>query len=515
MSVTGRAFDQPATLIRSGIAPLDHSLGGGLAAARTHLLTGGIGTGKTTACLQFLDAGIQRGERCVLLTSDRGSDLRAHAAYAGVVLDPFLRDGRLTVLRYRPAFSTRFAHAVSPRAALDDLWRMVGDPPPGRLAIDPIVPFLGDGSPVGEGLAAVADFLEQLGVTALLTYPGDLSAGNDRRFDVLMNRAATVMHVQRGSHGIFRLDMVRQRGAAVATPAVQFSIRPSGGIVRVSEQPAATATANRRLTVLHAADTVSPEILELLQRDYEVSVTQLSPDFAKAGPALLESAAIIVESHHRSLELTRAFVRHAGAAADALPLIVVARFNLRSIDRARLLRAGADEVLGSDMSPSEFLQRLTSAVSRGHLRRPNVQYSERPLLQVDVGVGSMQPLDRQAFSAALAVHVAHDHPTQYTVVRLAPARDAWGTSDSSATLEELCEIVVRSARVASGDLIGIMDDRIAVYLHGARLSDAEPFVARVQAAWAARRYAPVEVDFSTYPSDEPQLRAFMEASQQS
>lgn len=511
-----RGVDRTSTLIGSGIAPLDQSLGGGLAAARIHLLTGGIGTGKTTACLQFLDAGIRQAERCVLLTSDRGSDLRAHAAYAGVALDAPLRDGRLTTLRYRPAFSTRFAHAVSPRVALDDLWRMAGEPAPTRIAIDTIVPFLGDGSPAGEGVAAMADFLEQLGVTALLTYPGDLSAGSDRRFDALMNRAATVMHLQRGTQpGVFRLDMVRQRGSAVSAAPVHFAIEPKAGIVRMSERVAATATPNRRLALLHAGDTASPEILELLQRDYEVSTLPLSPDFAQSAGHSAGSAGIIVDSHHRSLELTRSFVRQVGAAVDAVPLVVVARFNLRSIDRARLLRAGADEVLASDMSPPEFLQRLTAAVSRGHLRRPTVQYSERPLIHADLGVGNMEPLDRQAFSAALAVHVAHDNPTQYTVARLAPARGTWGTGEFAALLEELCEIVFRNARVNSGDLVGVIDERIAVYLHCARLGDAEPFVARVRAAWAARRHGPFEVDFFSYPADEARLRTFMEASQQS
>lgn len=510
-------------MIRSGIAPLDKHLGGGIASGRIHLLTGGVGTGKTTACLQFLGAGIERGEPAVLLTSARPGDVRAQATYAGVSVDGALRDGRLVALRYRPAFAARIAHAVSPRVALDDLRRMIGSLAPTRIAIDPVVPFLLDGSPMGEGLTALADFLEELGATALLTYPGDIADGADRRFDGLTDRAATVIHLQRSNTGALSLAVLRGGGYGPAGGPLQFAIAPRSGIVVAPENGSRGPTAraggsrltSRRLRVLHTTDAVAPEILELLQRDYQLSVSPLSSALPAEDAGADRVGAIVIETHHSSLEVARAFVRRSAARTDGTPMVVVVRFNLRSIDRARLLRAGADEVLATDMSPPELLQRLTAAVSRGHLDQPLIQYSEQSPTQADASAGRAGPLDRAAFAGALATHVAHDHPTQYTVVSLAPARASRGTDDAGAVLAKLTEVVMRTARMASGDLVGCFDGRLAVYLHGARRGDASPFVDRVRGAWPARERGSIEVDFLSYPSDEPRLRTLMGASQQS
>lgn len=506
---------------RSGIDLLDSHLGG-LASGRLHLLTGGVGTGKTTACLRFLGAGLQSGEPAVLLTSSRPADVRAQAAFSGVPVDAALRTGRLVALRYRPAFASRIAHALSPRVALDDLRRMMGSLPPTRIAIDPVVPFLLDGSPMGEGLTALGDFLEELGVTALLTYPGDIADGADRRFVGLTERAATVIHLARSNTGALSLAVLRGGRAGATGGPLEFAIAPRSGIVAGPEdglRALATRTrgsrsASRRLSVVHTTDTVTPEILELLERDYELTVSPLAAMSPANSGGADRVAAIVIETHHSSLEIARSFVRRVAARADGTPIVVVVRFNLRSIDRARLLRAGADEVLATDMSPPELLQRLTAAVSRGHLDQPLVQYSERSLTQAEVSGGRAGLLDRAAFAGALAAHVAHDHPTQYTVVSLAPSRASRGNDDAGTVLARLGEVAMRTARIASGDLVGCFDGRLAVYLHGARRGDASPFVDRVRGAWPARERGSIDVDFLSYPSDEPRLRTLMEASLQ-
>jgi circadian clock protein KaiC len=69
---------------RIGIAGLDDVLGGGLERARTFLVEGSPGTGKTTIALQFLLAGAALGERCLYVTlSETEDELRATAASHG------------------------------------------------------------------------------------------------------------------------------------------------------------------------------------------------------------------------------------------------------------------------------------------------------------------------------------------------------------------------------------------------------------------------------------------------
>src|SRR5512138_175736 len=64
------ADGQPASapLASTGVAGLDAILGGGLPSSRLYLLDGSPGTGKTTLALQFLLAGVARGESGLYVT---------------------------------------------------------------------------------------------------------------------------------------------------------------------------------------------------------------------------------------------------------------------------------------------------------------------------------------------------------------------------------------------------------------------------------------------------------------
>jgi circadian clock protein KaiC len=52
----------------TGVPGLDEVLCGGLQRARTFLLEGNPGTGKTSIALQFLMTGAMAGERCLYIT---------------------------------------------------------------------------------------------------------------------------------------------------------------------------------------------------------------------------------------------------------------------------------------------------------------------------------------------------------------------------------------------------------------------------------------------------------------
>lgn len=72
----------------TGIRGLDEVLGGGLPSNRMYLIQGDPGTGKTTLALQFLLAGIKKGETALFITlSETASELRAVAAGHGWDLD--------------------------------------------------------------------------------------------------------------------------------------------------------------------------------------------------------------------------------------------------------------------------------------------------------------------------------------------------------------------------------------------------------------------------------------------
>jgi circadian clock protein KaiC len=78
----------------SGVPGLDDIMGGGFAAGKMHLLSGGPGTGKTTLSLQFMADGIRRGERCLYIgVAGGGEDYAALARAMGITLDSPLFSG--------------------------------------------------------------------------------------------------------------------------------------------------------------------------------------------------------------------------------------------------------------------------------------------------------------------------------------------------------------------------------------------------------------------------------------
>lgn len=452
-----------------------------------------------------------------MLTGDRGSDLKELATYLGIDLDTPIRDGRLQLLRYRAEFARRFAHSASPEQALSDLRKMVGtDPPPARIAIDPLDPFLGEGGPVTAGGLALVNFLEELGATALLTHAADPADNLDRRLDAVIARSVGIVRLERGHGNVYYLGVVRARASDIPTAPLAFQIRRGVGIERYhgirsgqARESAAPTRSSRKLLVLHTAEPASTEIVGLLRTDYATTVRAAPVAGAALDLAATDIDGVVVAVSHDSVAAAISLITRLNEQPDVVPIILAARFNLRSIDRARALRAGADEILATDMSPPEFLQRLAAALSRPRAGSVAPQYSDILILQPENG-GVFKPLSRDDFAAALASHVSQDNPTQYTVVTLTPDRQAVNDAAPSKSPVELADLVMRSNRVRSGDLTAVIENRVAVYLHGARQDDAAAFVDRVRMRWTGRGRGSLNVESFPYPSGEPKLRAMIE-----
>jgi KaiC/GvpD/RAD55 family RecA-like ATPase len=229
---TGRG----AKTIRSSIAPLDLRIGG-LVEGRQHLLTGGPGAGKTTACLHFLSAGLRNGESVALLTLDRLDDLDSHARYLGLELEPAIREERLLLLRFRTDFTSLLWHAGLPDRVTADLGRMLARVQPSRIAIDPLTPFLADGAATA-GLAVLLDGLE---ATSLVTYPADVSGGYDTRLDPVVQRAAVILHLERRRVGGYRIRVTQNRTAPTPPTALEFALKAGEGFVAPARRGPAAA----------------------------------------------------------------------------------------------------------------------------------------------------------------------------------------------------------------------------------------------------------------------------------
>jgi len=77
-----------AQRLRTGIAPLDDILNGGLIPERLYLVDGNPGSGKTTFALQYLLEGVRQGEKCLYVSlSETREELEAGASSHGWSLE--------------------------------------------------------------------------------------------------------------------------------------------------------------------------------------------------------------------------------------------------------------------------------------------------------------------------------------------------------------------------------------------------------------------------------------------
>ncbi|HKS59763.1 MAG TPA: ATPase domain-containing protein [Thermoplasmata archaeon] len=94
--------------VSSGISGLDEMLGGGFPSGHVVLLTGLPGTGKTCFALQFLVAGLAKGEKGLFLSLEEdGSALVESGRQFGWPLEPAVAKGQLKIVRLDPKETER------------------------------------------------------------------------------------------------------------------------------------------------------------------------------------------------------------------------------------------------------------------------------------------------------------------------------------------------------------------------------------------------------------------------
>ena len=477
-------------MIRSGIVLIDE-LCGGLRPRSSYLLTGGAGAGKTTCALQFVGQALDRGEVAVMLTHASRAELLARASSLGIDLSDALRAERVVALRYRPDFVRRVAQAGTTERVLDETRGLLTKYRPRRLVIDTFAPFLDHASPSPLAASALVELVERSQATALLTYADDLAERYDRRVEPVVQHAAGIFRLSHDGAGRRRVHVISLRELSAPLASSTRSLAPEGA---TPNEPLIDAPAP--IVLVRVVEPGSDDLLAALRLQHDVAVR----DGAVAG-TLPDDAALVLETDHTALDRTRTFVR--ANAERRRPIVVVSRFNLRSIDRARLLRDGADEVLAGDMGVPELLQRLATALRRGHLARPPVAVHEDESLTQRAITPSGELLDRDRFASALQTRSAHDDAVPFTVLRLTtPERNA-------ADRRAIGTLVLGAMRVASGDLAALVDDAVVVYLHGAARRDAAPFLERVRGRRGVGA-APLRVEMASFPADGAAVRQLLE-----
>jgi KaiC/GvpD/RAD55 family RecA-like ATPase/DNA-binding response OmpR family regulator len=489
-------------LIQSGIAPLDDQVGG-LMPGRPYVISGSPGTGKSVSCLEFLDVALERGEPAALLTHDDPSDVLSSGAFLGMDLQRALRDERLVLIRYQLNFIKLFSRTPSADAVFAELRRLLGSRQPVRLAIDSIVPFLEGGASSGSAsMFALIQFIDQLETTSLLTYPGDLAGLYDKRLEPIMQRAAGVFHLSNHSqarrHGLLEVRKLRYQAKSLGS--IPFRIQAGAGFVVVHEAGSPPAEEiQRKLLVLNLADPFPEELLRILERDHSVVVRT---GVASAFSDLVRSGlgALLLNVRRDVVADALQLVRELRRAENAVPIVMVTPYVLRSSDRTRALRAGADDFLSTNLPPDEFIARVASIAQRGRSENAPTAEPEPPIfLQPSRDGESYYLLDAAGFRNAIGLHLARERAPFFTVIRAEPV---------SGDVMTLADLALRMSRLDSGDLVGFEGRSVLLYLDGARPKELKAYLGRLNDEW--RRIAGDEMAVETFgfPADESQIRSF-------
>ena len=235
--------------ISTGISGLDSLLNGGFLPTRSYLVTGEAGTGKTTACMQFLLSGLEQGENAIYVTADeRPTEILQSAASLGWDLQRYVQGKNLVILDASPYFSGRANSAGGEKGG--DLQKIVSDlaayakrMEAERLVVDPVTPLITSGdSParVQELARAFVHLIQSnLNTTNLFTSHLPRRADHDLTNGIEEFLAAGVIVL-----GVTRLDdlfirtlqVKKMRGTAVQPNEHRFEIASGKGVALLSPE---------------------------------------------------------------------------------------------------------------------------------------------------------------------------------------------------------------------------------------------------------------------------------------
>ncbi len=240
--------------VATGIEGLDPLIQNGFLPGKSYLVTGDAGTGKTTACLQFLLKGLAGGEKAVYVTVDeRPADLLDSAASLGWDLQPYVQDKNLVILDAAPYFSrsgTGREREVDIQRIVTDLASHINRMQAKRLAIDPVGPLIKADTPSGRS-EEQARLLIRLLQSQLQT-TNILSSGRHEHEPSSIEEflAAGVLSLRMfrvGERFVRTVWVKKMRGTAVVPTEYEFGIAKGKGIVLsapLAQEPAAAHPAS-------------------------------------------------------------------------------------------------------------------------------------------------------------------------------------------------------------------------------------------------------------------------------
>ena len=221
--------------VRSGVPGLDNVLWGGLPAARTTLITGGSGCGKSVIGMQFLYTGAQAGEPGILLSfEERAETIRENARTFGWDLEAEERAGRLAIIEARPNPATVLSGRFTLYGLLAELSEIVARIGAKRVvldAADALLRLFDDTARESTELYSLHEWLVENKLTTVLTAKLTEEQFSTARYEFLDFMAECVIHFRQAVEervSMRHLRVVKCRGSGFGRYEYPCVITESG-----------------------------------------------------------------------------------------------------------------------------------------------------------------------------------------------------------------------------------------------------------------------------------------------
>ena len=299
-------YGAPDERVSTGIARLDHMLGGGIFRGSTVLVSGTAGTGKTSLGAHMANAACGRGERVLwVLFEESPAQVLRNMRSIGLDLRPWTDAGLLHIWPARPATLGLETHLALLVQLLDEVTPTV-------TVLDGIASF-GEGVAAAEVTSMLArkmDMLKARGITTLATALGNGDAPSTLSVSSMVDTWLLLRNVESNGERNRLLFVLKSRGTAHSNQVREFVLTDHGAeLVDVYVGAAGMLTGSARLAQQAAereAQLRQADDVEHRRRELRRSITEHEAHFAAVQDQIAAERA----------ELDRVGLRERHQAAD-------------------------------------------------------------------------------------------------------------------------------------------------------------------------------------------------------
>jgi CheY-like chemotaxis protein len=321
-----------------------------------------------------------------------------------------------------------------------------------------------------------------------------------------MQRSAGVFHLTSDSERNHKLEVRKIRFEAASMVPVTFRVLSGAGMVVITDTDSAVPQVSdeiqRRLALVNMADPLPNELVNGMRHHFEIDVrTGMLSAFTDVvrdgvGALLLNVRRDVIES---ALQL----IRDLRQSNNSVPVVLITPYVLRSADRTRALRAGADDFLSSSLAPTELVARLQNIVKRGHWH-DLMSAAPEPgmILQPTTDGSTYEPMVGDALAKSVRGYLEREQLPFFTLFLIRPEKGE---------LAGLAKLALNIVRVESGDLVGIQGKRVIAYLDSARPKDLASLKIRMREHALRLGYGDIEIEALGFPANEDAVRELLGA----